>query len=239
MNTVYYLIMVPMVYLAVAVCLIGVIARLIALGRAPRHPHSLAIFPQRGPRFLGALGDTFGMPTVRRHQPLLWFFLLLYHLAFLVLIASHFDLFPGIRILPADSPHMIGAGAVGVVLTLALFYFLIRRFRSPIREITVPSDYLLLLLLLFLVLTGSTISWANSWNSEAGGFVITKQDFGLYLDGLARFRFEDPREVLYGSHYIVVVLHVLLANLFLILLPFSKIMHTFIALPMNRLRRGA
>ena len=33
-------------------------------------------------------------------------------------------------------------------------------------------------------------------------------DFGLYLEELARFSFADPREVLIGSHYVVVVLHI-------------------------------
>jgi nitrate reductase gamma subunit len=68
--------------------------------------------------------------------------------------------------------------------------------------------------------------------------VITKQDFGQYLDGLLKFSFADPHDVLSGSHYAIVATHVLLANLLLIVLPFSKIMHTFFAVPVNKLRRG-
>jgi nitrate reductase gamma subunit len=100
----------------------------------------------------------------------------------------------------------------------------------------VPSDYLLLFLLLCIVVSGGIISWGNSWSED--GFVMTKQDFGLYLDSLIRFSFADPRRFLSGSHYAVIGTHVLLANIFLFVLPFSKIMHVFFAVPMNKLRRG-
>jgi nitrate reductase gamma subunit len=47
----------------------------------------------------------------------------------------------------------------------------------------------------------------------------------------------NPRSYFTGSHYVVIVVHVLLANLLLLALPFSKIMHAFFAVPLNALRR--
>ena len=79
------------------------------------------------------------------------------------------------------------------------------------------------------------MSWGNSWT--ASGFVMTKQDFALYFQGLAKFTFADPRAVLPGSHYHFVVIHVLLADLFFIVAPFSKIVHAFLSYPINLLRR--
>ena len=61
-----------------------------------------------------------------------------------------------------------------------------RRFRSPQREISVPADYLLLLLLLFIFLFGDMMSWGNSWSAR--GFILTKQDFGKYFSGLRTSR---------------------------------------------------
>jgi len=235
-DTIYFVILVPMVYLAVAVFLSGIGLRIAQVLAAPRHPFPLRIFPSPRAASLTALYDTFLMPQVRKHAPLFWVFLILFHAAFLLLILGHLDLLPGINLMPPDAPHMLGWGAVGAVLTVAVSYFLLRRMKGPVREISVLGDYLLLLLLLFLMLSGGMISWANSWNEA--GFVISKQDFGLYLESLVRFTFENPRDLLPGSHYIVVVIHVLLANLFLMALPFTKIIHTFFALPMNRLRRG-
>ena len=164
-----------------------------------------------------------------------WVFLVLFHISFVLLILAHLDIIPAFRMLPAASKHMLGAGSVGVILTISISYFILRRFRSPVREISTPGDYLLLLLILFLFLLGDMISWSNSWGAH--GFVMTKKDFALYFDGLARFTFANPRAVLHGSHYHFVVLHVLLANVFFVVLPFTKIVHTFFTIPINLLRR--
>jgi nitrate reductase gamma subunit len=130
---------------------------------------------------------------------------------------------------------MLGAGFVGVSVTVPAFYFLARRFRGEDRHISVPSDYLLLLLLIFTFLLGDMISWGNSWTAH--GFVMTKADFKQYFGILASFSFLDPRKVLPGSHYHFIVLHLFLAELFMMILPFSKIVHTFFSLPLNILRR--
>jgi nitrate reductase gamma subunit len=97
-------------------------------------------------------------------------------------------------------------------------------------------DYLLLFLLFLLIVSGGIISWGNSWSQD--GFVITKQDFGAYLDSLAKFKFVDPQDFLSGAPYSVIGVHVLPANIFLIDLPFSKIMRAFFAAPLNKFRRG-
>jgi [DsrC]-trisulfide reductase subunit M len=237
-DKINYLIMVPMVYLAVAVFVIGLISKAISLLRAPRHPAPLHLYPLSRTPGLSALWDTFAIPQVRKHDLRFWIWLMGYHLAFLVLVLAHLDLFPGVRLMPADSPHMLGWGAAGVVVTLALFVFLFRRFRPPVRDISTLGDYLLLMLLIFLCLTGDTISWANSWNQEDGGFVLGKEDFAAYLQSLLDFKFEDPLELLEHAHYVVLVIHVFLANLLLMVFPFTKLTHTFLAMPINRLRRG-
>ncbi len=234
-DKIFYFIMAPMVYLAFAWCVIGVTAKVIGIVRSPKLPNTLKIFPESETPFLAAVKDAFTMPTVRKHKPLFWVFLMAFHAALALLIVAHLDLIPQLRLTRADSPHMIGYGAVGVVLTVSVVYFLLRRFRTPVRDLSVPADYLILCLLFCIFLTGDVISWGNSWSPD--GFVITKQDLGSYLSGLVRFTFEDPRNVLSGSHYVIVGTHVLLANLLLIVVPFSKIMHSFFAVPLNLLRR--
>lgn len=234
-NKIEYGIMVPMVYLAIAFCLVAIVLRIASILRAPAQPYSLRIFPASKKPALTALAETFTMPQVRKHKPLFWVFLMIFHISFLLLILGHLDILPKISLMPEASRHMLGNGLVGVGVTLPLFYFLFRRFRSPNREITVPADYLLLILILFLCLFGDLMSWGNSWT--ANGFVMTKQDFSQYFSGLVHFTFADPRLVLPGSHYHFVVIHVLLANIFFIILPFSKVVHAFLAMPINLLRR--
>lgn len=235
LDKIEYGIMVPMVYFALLFCLVAVVLRVVSIMRAPAQPYSLRIFPASKKPGLTALAETFTMPQVRKHKPVFWVFLMIFHISFLFLILGHLDILPNISLMPEDSRHMLGAGIVGVGVTLPLFYFLFRRFRSPYREISVPADYLLLVLILFLSLFGDMISWGNSWT--ANGFIMTKQDFSQYFNGLVQFTFADPRLVLHGSHYHFAVIHVLLANIFFIVLPFSKVAHAFFALPINLLRR--
>lgn len=235
LAAVYYFIMVPMVYLAILALVVGVVWKIIVILRSPAQAYPLTLYPAARSRVLAAFRDAFGMRQVRQHTPFFWVFLVIFHVAFLLLILAHIDIIPALRVLPAASKHMLGAGSVGVALTVSVGYFTLRRFRSPVREISTPGDYLLLLLLLFTFLLGDMISWSNSWGAH--GFVMIKKDFALYFDGLARFTFADPRAVLHGSHYHFVVLHVLLANVFFMVLPFTKIVHTFFTIPINLLRR--
>jgi nitrate reductase gamma subunit len=232
-----YGIMVPLVYAALAFLVLALAARLVGILRAPRHPYQLATYPAPRHPALAALRDALGMPQVLKRDPVFWCFLVVYHLGFLALVLGHLDLFPALRVLPASSRDMIGAGAVGLAVTLPTFYFLGRRFVGERRKISTPGDYLLLLLLLFLFLFGDLMSWGNSWTPS--GFVMTKADFSRYFGILASWSFADPRSVLRGSHYHFIVIHVLLAEVLFVVLPFSKVTHAFLALPVETLRRRA
>ncbi len=242
-DSIRYFIMVPMVYFTFAWLIFWIVVKIVRTAGAPSVPPTLRIFPEgKDPEdtstggLLAAIWDALSIASLRSRKPVFWGFLMVFHIAAAVLILAHLDMLPQINILASDNPHMIGNGAVGLAITLCTLYFLLRRFGSPLREISVPADYLLLFLLLCVLVSGDIISWGNSWSED--GFVITKQDFGGYLAGLFSFTFNDPAEQLQGAHYSVVAVHVLLANLFLLILPFSKVMQSFFAIPMNALRRG-
>lgn len=236
MDTVIYFIMVPMVYFAFAVFIIGTIVRLIKIFQAPKHPSTLQIFPEKNPRWLWALHDTFLFPTVRKHKPVLWVFLIAFHICILLLIIGHLELFADIGIIQII-PHEIflGGGYVGLVAAISLLYFLFRRIKSPVRELSVPEDYLLLILLFLIVIFGSQMDWARSWYAYEE---LGVESYREYLSGLLHFRPDLPIEVTDTGHSFMLVLHVFFANLFLIFFPFSQTMHSFLSLPMNKLRRG-
>jgi nitrate reductase gamma subunit len=238
LDTLYHIIMVPMVYLAVAWCILGIAYRVVRMVRAPAPPNSLALFPRRADGHMRALIEAFTWPTILAKQPLFWAFLVAFHVGLVIIFFGHLDLFPQISICPSDSRHMLGAGLGGLLFTAPLLYFMHRRLKEPVRLISVPADYYLLLLLFLIGLTGISISWTNSWNPPIG-FVITKAEIATHwFDGLARLSMESPIKGMFvNSHTVVVALHVLLANLFLMILPFSKVMHAFLAVPLNRLRR--
>ena len=236
MQTVIYIILVPMVYIAFAVFIIGTIVRLIKIFQAPKHPSTLQFFPEKTPKCLWALHDTFLFPTVRRHKPVLWVFLIAFHICILLLIIGHLELFAEFDIIQII-PHQIflGGGYVGLIAALSLLYFLFRRIKSPVKELSVPEDYLLLILLFLIVIFGSQMDWARNWY-EYGELEV--ESYREYLSGLLYFRPDLPVEVTDTGHSFMLVLHVFFANLFLIFFPFRQTMHSFLSLPMNKLRLG-
>lgn len=236
MQTLYYIILIPMVYLAVGVFILGTAIRLIHILRDPPQPTTLQIFPERRPAWLWALHDTFLFPTVRKHQPVLWFFLMGFHILLLLLLVGHLELiadFAVFQIIPHDI--FLGKGFVGLFLVVCLLYFLFRRFKSPVRELSVPEDYYLLILLFLVVIFGSEMDWARRWY-EYGD--MTPEDYRTYLYSLLVLKPELPYAATFSGHSFMLVLHVFFANLFLMVFPFSQLMHSILALPMNKLRRG-
>ena len=234
-DTIYYIILVPMVYAAFAVFFVGTGVRLVRIFREPKNPSTLQIFPEKRPKWLWTLHDTFLLPTVRRHKPLLWVFLMFFHIAFLLVIIGHLELFGEFGIFQII-PHevFLGDGFVGLILSLALLFFLFRRLQSPVRELSVPEDYYLLILLFLAVLFGSEMDWARRWYDygEMGA-----GEYRTYLLSLLSLR-PDIADVSTPGHSFMLVVHVFFANLFLLFFPFSKIMHSFFSLAMNKLRRS-
>ena len=236
MQTVYYIILVPMVYVAFAVFIVGIIVKIVSLWQQPQHPTTLQIYPQKQARWLGALYDTFLFPTVRRHKPVLWVFLLAFHICLLLLLIGHLELiadFEIIQIIPHEV--FLGNGFVGLILAICLLYFLFRRFLSPVKDLSVPEDYYLLILLFLIVLFGSEMDWARRWYEYEE---LTVEDYNTYLLSLLVFKPELPYNATFSGHSFMLILHVFFANLFLIFFPFSQLMHSILALPMNKLRRG-
>jgi nitrate reductase gamma subunit len=235
-ETVYYIILVPMVYLAFAIFFVGTTARLVKIFREPKNPTPLQIFPERKPKWLFGVYDTFLLPTVRRQMPVFWGLLILFHLSFLLLIIGHIELFGEFSFFQVI-PHevFLGGGFVGLVALICLLYFLFRRFKSPYRELSVPEDYYLLILLFLAVLFGSQMDWARRWY-EYGG--MTVENYRDYLLSLFYLNPNIPSDIQVSGHSFMLVLHVFFANLFLMFFPFSQAMHSFLSLPMNKLRRG-
>lgn len=236
METVYYIILIPMVYVAFGIFFIGTGIRLVKIFLEPKNPTELAIFPQKRPRWLWALGDTFLFPTVRKHKPVLWVVLMLYHISFLLLIIGHLELigdFSIIQIIPHEI--FLGNGFIGLILSLTLLYLLFRRFLSPVKELSVPEDYYLLILLFLTVIFGSQMDWSRAWYDYGE---MDVDGYQIYLSSLVSLRPELAEEVTSPGHSFMLVLHVFFANLFLIFFPFSKIMHSFFSMAMNKLRRG-
>ena len=237
MSALYYFVMIPMMYAAFLIFFTGIIFRIVKIFNSPRQDTTLRIFPEKNPKWLYAIYDTFLFPTIRKHNPVFWIFLILYHFAFLILILGHLELIREFKVLQViEHDVFIGKGIIGLILTISLIYFLFRRFHGRNRELSVPSDFILLILLLLTVLFGSHMDWVANWSQF--GFDMTVEDYREYLSSIVAFKPYVPENIAYSPHYVILMMHVLFANLFLIYFPFSKIMHSFFSLPLNKLRRG-
>lgn len=236
MESIYYFVLVPMVYIAFTVFFVGTVTRLIKIFRQPKHPATLQIYPEKRPRWAWALRDTFLFPTVIRHKPVLWIFLMAFHICLLLLIIGHLELVADLAIFQII-PHevFLGQGFVGLITGICLLYFLFRRFMSPVKELSVPEDYFLLILLFLIVIFGSEMDWARRWYAYGE---LDVPEYQEYLFSLLTLRPVLPDAVMDSGHSFMLVVHVFFANLFLIFFPFSQAMHAFLSLPMNKLRRG-
>jgi len=235
METLYYLVLVPMVYAAVCVFAGGLVWRIVRLMRRPRLNAPLAIYPTRRPSWFYAAGDALFMPSVLRHNPVLWVALALFHLGLVLLFLGHLELVADIRWLQLV-PHAIflGKGAIGVTLLVCLLYFLSRRMISPTKELSVPEDYLLLLLLFLTVLFGAQMDWARNWFDYG---TMGVDDYRAYLWSLVTLH-PSVDTVTGSGHTFMLVLHVFFANLLLMVFPFTKLMHAIFTFALNAIRRG-
>ncbi|WP_300156559.1 respiratory nitrate reductase subunit gamma [Solidesulfovibrio sp.] len=235
MATLTYIVLVPMTYLAVGVFAAGTLWRLAGLLRRPRLGLPLAVYPTQKPGWAYALADALLLPTVLRHNPVLWVALALFHLGLLALVLGHLELVADIPPLQAV-PHAIflGKGAVGLAMLLCLLYFFSRRLVSPTKDLSVPEDYLLLALFFLTVLFGSQMDWARNWYDYS---TMSVNDYRAYLWSLVTLR-PSIASVDGTGHTFMLVAHVLCADLLLMAFPFTKLMHAIFTFALNRIRRG-
>lgn len=228
-------VLVPMVYLAVVVFVAGVVWHIRRVLGAPALAQSLAIHPVRTPAWPRAAADALFLPTVRRHNLPLWAALMVFHAGLVLLFIGHLELIADVRAIQAI-PHTIflGKGAVGVSLLLCILYFLARRLVSPTKDLSVPEDYLLLALLFLIALSGAQMNWARTWYDYA---TVSVPDYRAWLWGLITF---SPRtaQLGVGGHSFLLVVHVFLANLLLMIFPFTKLMHFVFTFALNAIRRA-
>jgi nitrate reductase gamma subunit len=235
MHTLYAFVLGPMVYAAVTVCILGTAWRITRVLSRPAFAPTLQIYPSKRPSWLYALGDALLLPTVARHNTPLWLALAVFHAGLVLLVLGHLELVRDWAIFQIV-PHAVflGKGLVGLAMLACLAFFLCRRLASPTKDISVPGDYLLLVLLALVVLFGSQLDWARTW---FGYQTMDVADYRTYFAGLLAFK-PDASGLEPAGHFFLLLIHVFLANLLLMVLPFTKLIHFVFSFALNALRRG-
>ncbi len=236
-DSIFYFVMVPMVYIAVAVLISGLLFKLLRAAFSPGIKGTLGAYPRTLPRPAGVIKDSLLVPSAFLKDKIFWLFIVIFHFAFLLLIIGHIELIRDLNIIQII-PHEIffGAGWVGAVLIISTLYFLFRRFRSPYNEISVPEDYILLILLFLSMIFGSHMHLAARYG--IAGFDIPVADYRSYIYSLIILRPELPGGITGSPHYVIIMLHILFANIFMMIFPFSKMIHSvFIFITQNIKRK--
>jgi nitrate reductase gamma subunit len=110
-----------------------------------------------------------------------------------------------------DSMSSLTGGGAGIIVIVALLFLLIRRFATErIREISSPGDYFAVILILAILITGDAMRFISHFD-----LAQTRE----YFWGLATFSFVS----LPDNQWFIV--HYLLAQVLIIYIPFSKILH--------------
>jgi len=222
-------------YLAVSVFLLGTIYRLCKWWKVSPARMELGYFPKpkKGlSRFWQVLRDSFLYPQAREVAPGIWSFAIIFHFALFAIFIGHLRLLaeftPLMKILGEEGMHrfsFLSGGTAGIILLVCLVYFLVRRFKLPYKEISVPEDYLLLLLLLLITIMGLHLRFIAD---------IPVENYRAYLHSLFRFKPEfTPTLAVFKRSF---VLHKFFVNLLLIYFPFSKLFHFVGTFFLNKVR---
>jgi nitrate reductase gamma subunit len=226
-----------MVYIAVAVFLGGSLYRIIKWLRTPKSTIRQGMFPRPGgalTRTLKLGKDSLVFPQVLDTDRWMWFFVIGMHLAGIGLFFGHlrllFEFTPLYNALGAGGMEKLAnwvGSAIGISLFIAFTWFLLRRFKSPYRELSVPEDYLLLLLILLIILLGDHLRLTQAFE------LSTYRD---YMTSLLHFKPDFPTLIALSPDKWVLDAHILTANLLLIYFPFSKLVHSIGGFAGNLLR---
>jgi len=234
-----YLVAGIMVYVAVAVFVLGISYRVYQWLQAPKTRIKTGVFPKPNTttaRWGRVAVDSFVFPQVLKADRSIWAFTILFHFALLGAFVGHLRLIQEFSFMAdflgskgMDQLSLWGGGVMGILLMVALAYYFFRRLFSPYKEISVPEDYLLLLLLILAVFMGNHMRFLGK---------VHTADYRVYLQSLIAFRPGFTKALADSSTKWALVSHILFANLLLIYFPFSKLIHVIAAFPANLARRA-
>jgi nitrate reductase gamma subunit len=204
--------------ITISVFAIGMVYRLREWWKLPSP--KLTLYPVPAPgldSFLSILKATFFFPSLFKADRLLWFGAWIFHASLALILVGHIRVatdFPGLWKalgINADTMSSVMGGLAGVVIMLATLILTFRRMGiARVQEITQTGDYVTLILLLAVILTGNAMRFQGHFDLE-----LTRQYFaGLFL-------LQAPPPPAQGWFLI----HFFLGQLMFIYLPFSKLLH--------------
>ncbi|MDK2888576.1 MAG: nitrate reductase gamma subunit [Thermoanaerobacter sp.] len=214
-------------YITVTVFIIGVIYRLWRWA-ASRIVHNITLspFPQTKTEVAAIyLREIVLFNNVFKFDRPLWVGAWPMHIALLNVIGGHvvgfyflgkqFVYLGASEALSTYLSNLLGT-VFGIILLAGLLYLLYRRIAiDKVRQVSNPSDYLMLLLLISIV--------------SLGNFMRLVPEYGMHYEPVREYFTTlilfQPAAIPEGNPFFI--LHLLLAQILIMILPFSKLMHLF------------
>jgi nitrate reductase gamma subunit len=177
----------------------------------------MTLFPapkSQGKRFVEVLKETFLFKKLFRGDMSLWVIGGLFHLMLAITFLDHYDRILAFMGLTSGSLFripLLSGGPTGIILLGCVFLLLIRRLVvTRVAQVSLMSDYVALLLILAVVATGDGLRFMSGYD------VVRMRE---YFSGLLAFTYNGLPENAWF------ILHYLFAQILIIYIPFSKILH--------------
>lgn len=208
-------------YVAVVVFVVAMIHRINAWIKAPQ-PGKMTLTPApKGSLASSVLAETFLFPSLFKGDKLLWAFSWIFHVSLALIALGHIRVVTGLidSILMSMGMSVEGVGwmsstfggAAGIVILATGTLLLIRRLTTQrVREISGAGDFFALLLILAIIVTGNMMRF--------GGEHFDLAQTRVWAWSLLTFSPVVPAS---GTFLV----HALLAQILIIYMPFSKILH--------------
>lgn len=206
-------------FFTLIVFILGMGNRFYSWAKTPQ-PGKMTLFPApRGSTGAEVIKDTLFFPGLFKADKILWVFSWIFHVTLLMIFVGHIRVFTDFPALwaalniNADNMSAVSGGIAGIVIMATAILLLIRRLGSRrVREISGLADHFALLLILSIVITGNLMRFGEHFD-----LAITRS----YFTDLFTFSFaamKVPANEIFRLHF-------LLAQLLIIYIPFSKILH--------------
>jgi len=212
-------------YVAMIVFVVGMGYRLLVWRKLASPPMTLFPAPADDKaNTANIIKETLFFKSLFKGDRTLWILAWLFHAVLLLIFVGHFRVFLNVdAILLAigmseDNIHAMSSwagGAAGVLILLMVALLLVRRMTvQRVREVTGTADYVALALIGIIIITGNMMRFG----SEHFDLALTRS----YFAALATFSNANAMEALRNN---VFLMHMGLAFVLIILVPFSKLLH--------------
>jgi nitrate reductase gamma subunit len=209
-------------YFTLLIFIVGLIYRFWVWKKLPQ-PGFMTLFPapsKGSGTFTGVVKESLFFPNLFRGDKSLWLMAWIFHASLALIIVGHFRVFTalfdsmmismGINVNTLSS---VSGGLAGVIIFATALLLLLRRlFLTRVREITNFIDYLAIVLILIIVITGDLMRFGAHFD-----LAITR----AYFTGLFTFSLSSaiiPQSSMFMWHFFFV-------QLLMIYVPFSKLLH--------------